>query len=287
MSRHELGPVVVAVLSHRDAPLLRRLTDRILEGRRSVVLIHHDPRGEPHGLHPGERIMLVDDPQPCDWGGISFARAMVQCVEVALDRVPNLSWVLLVSGQDYPARCMTEVERDLAGLNADAVLRWYPVDPRPDQDIHPWQARCRRRYLHRRVLPFGRRALPMPRRHPFGRGTDLYVADTWVNLGHRAARRLVEVRPRMSEVERYLDTVPNPDEALLPTLLLNHADDLQLIHDRRRYVRWTPGDPHPAYLSSDDLPAIRASSAYFCRKVDSERNRDVVDLLDAAAAADR
>ncbi len=281
------GPVVVVVLSHRDPVLLRRLCDRVLEGRRTIIVVHHDPRGEPHGLAPTERLLVVDDPQPCDWGGISFARAMVRCVEIALDRVPDLSWVLLVSGQDYPARRMTEVEQDLDALDADAVLRWYQVDPLPGADVHPWQARCRSRYLHRRSLPGVRRALPVRRRHPFGKGTDLYVADTWVNLGRRAAQRVAEARPRMAEAERYLATVPNPDEALLPTILLNNAADLRLVHDRRRYVRWTEGDPHPAYLTAADVPAVTASAAYFCRKVSSDRNPEVADLLDADAGAVR
>ncbi|MBA2696573.1 MAG: hypothetical protein H0U62_12215, partial [Actinobacteria bacterium] len=116
------GPVVVAVLSHRDPPLLRRLVDRILEGADTVALVHHDPRGEPHGLTPHERLLLVPEPQPCDWGRMNFAQAMLRCLQVGVEAVPELSWLLLTSGQDYPAQHLSRTEADLAGQEADALL---------------------------------------------------------------------------------------------------------------------------------------------------------------------
>lgn len=277
------GPVVVSVLSHRDPPLVRRLVGRVLEGDDTAVVVHHDPRGPALDLPRDERVLVVPDPQPCDWGRPALALAMLRCVEFAASRVPDLSWFLLVSGQDYPARPVTEIETELRASCADGYLRRFRVDPDPAGDVHPWQAVCRRRYLHRARLPGTHRSVPAPRRPPFRAGTSLYVGDMWVNLGGRAVAHLLEQRRRRPDLERYLLRCPIPDEALLPTLLLHDAGALDLVDERRRFLRWTEGDKHPAFLDDADASAVRASAAFFARKVDSERTAGLLDLLDASS----
>ena len=274
------GPVVVSVLSHRDPPLVRRLVERVLDGGDTVALVHHDPRGPALDLPADDRVLLVPDPQPCDWGRPALALAMLRLVEIAAQRVPDLSWFLLVSGQDYPARPVGEVVAELRAAPADAYLRSFRVDPDPAGDVHPWQAVCRRRYLHRARLPFTHRSVPAPRRPPFRGGSGLHVGDMWVNLGERAVAHLLEQRRRRRDLERYLLRCAIPDEALLPTLLHSDSAGLDLVHDRKRYIRWTEGDKHPAFLEAAEAPAIRASGDFFARKVDSERTADLLDLLD-------
>lgn len=277
------GPVVVAVLSHRDPPLLRRLVGRILEGDDTVALVHHDPRGEPHGLTPHDRLVLVPDPQPCDWGRMSLAEAMLRCLCEGLAAVPDLEWLLLTSGQDYPAQHLRRTEADLAHQDADALLRWFPVPVRPAGDEHPWQERCRRRYLHRLRIPGDRRSVPFPRRHPFRRGTGLFIGDMWANLRAPAVHHVLAQRERLTRVESYLARCSVPDEALLPTLLLNDAEDLRIVGERRRYIRWVEGRPNPELLGVGDVAAIDRSGDYFARKVDSVRTPEVLDLLDELA----
>ncbi|MFC4783453.1 beta-1,6-N-acetylglucosaminyltransferase [Nocardioides sp. MAHUQ-72] len=280
------GPVVVAVLSHRDPRLLQRLVARILEGDRTVALVHHDPRGEPHGLVPHDRLVLVPDAGPCDWGRMNLAEAMLRCLRAGLDAVPELEWLLLVSGQDYPAQHLRRTEADLAGQDADALLRWFPVPEDPSGDVHPWQARCRRRYLHRMRIPGDRRSVPFPRRHPFRQGTGLYVGDMWANLRAPAVHHVLEQRERLGRVESYLSRCSVPDEALLPTLLLNDADHLRVLPERRRYIRWVEGRPNPELLTLDDVAAMEGSGDWFARKVDSVRTPEVLDLLDEKARDD-
>jgi hypothetical protein len=275
---------VVGVLSHRDPPLVRRLVERVLEGERSIALVHHDPRGPALDLPVDERVLVVRDPQPCDWGRPGLALAVLRLVELAAAGVPDLSWFLLVSGQDYPARPMRQVEAELAASPADGFLRHFRVDPTPDADVHPWQAVCRRRYLHRLRVPGTSASVPAPRRSPFTSDRHLYVGDMWVNLGAGAVQHLVEQRRRLRAVERYLLRCKIPDEALLPTLLLNDAAHLDLRGDRRRYIRWTEGDAHPAYLVAAEAEAVRGSGDFFARKVDSTLTGDLLDRLDALGA---
>jgi hypothetical protein len=266
--------------------LLQRLVGRILEGDRTVALVHHDPRGEPHGLAPHDRLVLVPDARPCDWGRMNLAEAMLRCLRAGLEAVPDLEWLLLTSGQDYPAQHLRRTEADLARQDADALLRWFPVTDDPAADEHPWQARCRSRYLHRMRLPGGHRSVPFPRRHPFRDGTGLFVGDMWANLRAPAVHHVLEQRERLRRVESYLSRCSVPDEALLPTLLLNDAGHLRVRAERRRYIRWVEGRANPELLTPDDVRAMQGSGDYFARKVDSLRTPEVLDLLDERARAD-
>jgi Core-2/I-Branching enzyme len=277
------GPVVVAVLSHRDPPLLRRLIRRIHEGHNTVALVHHDPRGVPHGLTPSDRTLLVPDPAPCDWGRMNQARCVVRILDETRRMVPDFSWMLLVSGQDYPAQSLRRTEDELAETEADAYVRWFPVSADPGDDFHPWQARCRTRYLRRIRIPGSRRSVPWHRSSPFRDSLRLYIGDTWVNLRASAVDHVLEQRARLARVERYFSWCSSPDEALLPTLLLNDAHQLKIVGDRKRYIRWIEGKPSPQLLRPEDLPALSASGDFFARKFDSQLTPEALDRLDELA----
>jgi hypothetical protein len=163
------------------------------------------------------------------------------------------------------------------------LLRWFPVLVDAGSDEHVWQARCRRRYLHRLRIPGDRRSVPFPRRHPFRLGTDLYIGDMWANLRAAAVHHVLEQRTRLKRVESYLSRCSVPDEALLPTLLLNDSDHLNILSERRRYIRWVEGRPSPELLGAQDVANATTTGDYFARKVDSVRTPEVLDLFDRAA----
>lgn len=280
------GPVVVVILSHRDPPLVRRLLQRLEQGTNTVAVVHHDPRGPELGLPRVDHVLQIPDAQPSDWGRMGLAEAMLRGIGYAWTHVPDLSWVLLISGQDYPCRPVRHIEEELAATSHDAFVRHFRVDQDPQGDVHPWQAVTRRRYLRRLRVPGSRRSVPFPRRHPFAGDIGLYVGDMWVNLAAPAVAHVLEQRRRLPAVERYLSRCSVPDEALLPTLLLNNGGRLDVVNDRRRFIHWNEGSPHPEFLVPSDVATASAGTDFFARKVDSERTPGVLDLFDEQAAGE-
>ena len=177
-----------------------------------------------------DRLVLVPDPQPCDWGRMNLAEAMLRCLRAGLDAVPDLEWLAAGLGPGLPGAAPApnrggpgQVRRRTPCCAGSRFPATRPGDE------HPWQARCRQRYLHRMRIPGDHRSVPFPRRHPSGNGTDLYIGDMWANL--RAPRRAP--RPRAAGAAAPRRVLPVrcsvPDEALLPTLLLNDADHLRIL----------------------------------------------------------
>jgi Core-2/I-Branching enzyme len=198
--------------------------------------------------------------------------------------VPEFSWALLVSGQDYPIRPIVQIEDELAASSRDAYLRYFEVTPHPSADTDPWQAVTRRRYLRKRRLPWSHRSVTMPfaRRHPYRDGVGLYVGDMWFNLSAGTVHAML-ADPLAGRLLRYLRYAPIPDETFICSMALNLRPPPGVARDSKRYIRWGEGAMHPDVLTPADLPELRTSDAFFARKLDATLHPQMPDLLDALA----
>lgn len=275
----------MVVLSHRNPAQVARLVAQLGTGTDTVVAVHHDPSGEPLQLRQSSSLVLVPDPVPCPWGKLARTEAIRRSLVWLTANVPTLSWALIISGQDYPIRTMASIEAELASAQCDAFIRHFRLDGDPADDVHPWQTATRRRYLYRRRLPGSARSveLPWPRRNPFGDEFGLYAGEQWIDLSAKAVHKMLDT-PLREPLLRYLQRAPLPDEAAVVTLALSGEPELDVVNDRRRYIRWPRGGAwHPAVLEPADLPDMRASTGFFARKVNPEAWPEVYDVLDELA----
>jgi hypothetical protein len=210
-----------------------------------------------------------------------MALSMWRTLRWAASTVPELSWVLLVSGQDYPAMPVSQMEHELRTTPHDAFMRHFRIDDDPALDVHHWQAVTRRRYFHRRRFPSSARSYPWPRRHPFVDGRHPYVGDVWYNLGAEAVQHVVDNDEWAGRLLSFSRAAPNPDELIIPSMVLNGQQHLDVVSERRRYLRWNRGEPHPATLTVADIPDVLASGAFFARKLSADAPA-VLDRLDAS-----
>jgi Core-2/I-Branching enzyme len=278
------GPVAVIVLSHRGPHQVQRLVDRLRTGDDVFVAVHHDPGGAPLALEPASNVALVPDPIRCRWGGYDLVLASWRALQWVSATVPELSWVLLISGQDYPAMPVTAIERELRASPRDAFLRHFRIDDDPALDVHPWQQLCRTRYLHRRRAPLVHKAIPWPRRHPFHDGFHAYAGDMWFNLSRDAVDQVLDRTDRATALLRFLQHAPIPDEMFIASLVCNEPG-LDVVNDRRRYLRFERGARHPHTLGAADVPTAVSSDAFFARKLSEDTDPAALDELDRAAAA--
>jgi hypothetical protein len=317
------GPPRVAylLLTHEARPQLERLLARLREGSPTApIVVHHDAaRSDPPravcARFGADLLTLVEG---LEWGGYSIVEAVLRSLEW-MTREIGFDWVVVLSGADYPLRPLSEIEAEIAGCGADALIDADtvvdPAVPFRSYDRHESQMR---RYFFRwhdlpRILPSPRsaagRALRRParrlsraqrrlhlrpfndrwrlgvrtRRTPFGPDRPCRYGSQWCTLSQRAVAALLDALRAEPGLEAYYRHTLIPDESLLQTVLCARPE-LRIDTDHRRFIRWRDGDDHPSVLTVADLPELLASRAHFGRKFDDRVDAAVLDTLDRAIA---
>ena len=294
--------VAYGVISHREPQQVLRLVRALREGPASQVAVRHDPRGPRLGadeIRAAGALPLEDD-IVFEWGGFTQLELLLSVVK-RLVRELDPDWVLILSGQDYPVRPLSEVEAFLAETEHDALLgdAWeVPADhlPGPPQDEFFQRYLYRHRSVPKRTPspPGALRPLAYLRRNPGGMQPQLglralrtpfdesfrpFVSADWVTLGRRALAAIERASGDRGLLD-YYRRVAVPSEGFFATVLLNDPE-LSVASHNRRYVHFeSHRTPHPKTLGVADLPAIEATDALFARKFDPGVDARVLDVLD-------
>lgn len=308
------------VLSHGAPEQISRLVRAIRSSSPDCyVFISHDARlrQPPEIDEPG--VYVRAHGRETDWGSFEIVLATLDAFRWART-VADPDMVVLISGQDYPARSLETWERSFLALGGwvgdvrplkyrarwgagdeggfDTALlwynyRWFPLpsflsDGIPEPLRTQWY-----RLLHgvfKRIEPVAaywmlRRGrgphIGLPRRPaPFSDENPCYKGSQWLAMD----RRLLDlVLTRAVAGERLYELFAHsliPDEAFLQTIL--SWDTPVRERSAVSYLDWTWAEraESPKVLDSTDLPAIVASGAPFCRKVDHVVSAELLDELD-------
>lgn len=286
---------VFAVLAHTEPELLARLVDRLAP---HSVVVHVDARVPVAAFEGLPRTVVVSDRVPVRWGGFSVVEATVRLYRAALAIAGPDEHIVLLSGQCYPARPLSEFAAHLAsvpfrqhcrvGLLVDGtpsaaqiMRRWYfdhvPAGGGP--------LRLTRAAVRRGV------AVVAPRRRTSDFAPWVPVAGSqWTALTADCVKDLLSMAAdkRVRAVFRHTQA---PDETFFHTLLWNsrwraEVEDPEL---RPRGDRVTADFANYHYVDRSlkgirtltDLTAIEESRMFFVRKVGSAASADLLDALDS------
>jgi hypothetical protein len=317
-----------AVLSHRDPPQVERVVDRLVAGDDDVlVMIRHDPFALA-GSRPfsraawsgpaservvggaslaADRVTVVDATRPTGWGTFAFTESLLEAMRWAVGPAGR-DWLIVLSGQDYPARPLSQLGEHLAAAGADAFLEVaaigdgrvpsgrrdagaelyryrYAVGPPaallPSRCV-AWLLRAsgRQRFVSVQRNPRTDRLLIGYRSpgSPFSRAFPPVKGRTWFAVNRRAIERILSfVGAHPGYVRHYRRTFFS-SESFFHTILLNDPR-LRIHQTDLHYEQWGAHDPSPETLGPEDLPEIRRSGAFFVRKVDATSG-PLLDLLD-------
>ena len=298
-----------AIISHQNPDQTERLVNILRTGCPTcAVVVHHDPRGPrlARSLHSIAGVTVLPDAVHVDWADWSQVQAMLRCFRHLLDQEPDVDWLVLISGQDYPVRSLKEFQAFLASSDADAHLQFsrVPLYGATNDDLQRYSLRWRRlpswspsRFLPRRLPVLMNRAQNLVKmythtrsgdwigvrlgRHPFSEGFPLYKGSYWCELRRSAAEELILAED--SDLVTWFRHTIHPDEAWLLTVLLNNKR-IRVSHDLRRFDRFAYQEAaHPDLLGSDDISEVAASGAFFGRKFDERGSSEVLDFFDKLA----
>lgn len=313
------------VLSHRDPDQVTRLVRTIrASSPRSQVFVSHDSRSSAPPRIEDPRTHVAAHGRATDWGSFEIVQATLDALRWA-QRVADPDMAVVISGQDYPTRRLESWERaflraggwagtarrlnyrprwgrgDEAGT--DRALLWYAYRwvrlPRWMSDRLPDPVRTRwYRLLHgvlKRTEPalayhFLRRGrgpyVGVPRRHgPFSDDRPCYKGSQWLAMDRPLVDLVVaDAAPGSRLYDTFQDSLI-PDEAFLQTML-SWAAPVQP-DSAVSYLDWGTDAraESPRVLGIGDLPAVLASGAPFCRKVDPVDATGLLDALDRVNGA--
>ena len=301
------------ILSHKNPSQVEALASRILGlSPAAQVVVHHDRKDNPPpwGGRPPARVHLVDR-TTVEWGGWSIVDATLRLIRFAHEHL-HAQWMVIVSGEHWPVTDLAAWEAKVLASDADALM---PAEMLParlhfgarNPDAMRDLARCRLRWfriprprrapMHKALsalsklgdlthpvfkLEFSLRSdswfLGVPRRKGLVKSWDLYKGSEWMACNARSARVLLEADERVAS---WFQRSHIPDESYFQSLL--HRDGRLTID--RSLVTWVPPQPPtPTHgwmlLKADQLPLVSASGAAFARKLDPDRNPEVMATID-------
>lgn len=302
------GSVVYFIISHKLPTQVLRLIAKLRRERPNCfVVVHHD-QSQSHlalaALAGDSRIHLLHPHIPSTWGGFS----MIEIVRAGLAFLNSCqldySWVILLSGQDYPVRPLSQFENFLTTIGDGAItteltdesildrytFMWYRLPRILERPImHRLYSKLSRLNHRQRFLRFesGRVGCVVgikPFRTPLPKGWRFYKGSTWWMLSKAATTEISDAlttRRYRSLVNWFRHRTILPDEAFIQTILFNNPK-FRFSSDTQRYIHWSrPGAASPEVLTMSDLASIRESGKFFARKFDETIDATVLDEIDA------
>jgi hypothetical protein len=269
-------------MTHKNERQILRLVRHLRSFGNSFVLVHHDAKSPPLALPRSDDLFVIDDPVRVRWGHFSQVEMMSKGIDWLEATGTAFDWLIFLSGQDYPAMPTSRIEAELREAKFDGFVDHEVIHEDPARHTNGFQTECMRRYFKRTVKIPGFRPFHFRRKHPYTHGLQCFAGSTWLNLSRKAVEQLWSRKSARATLARHLRHAPCPDETFFHTLLLNESDLKIQSWDKRFYV-WRESSPNPETLGLEDLGRIRASEAWFVRKVDDTVHPDLLDRLDGIA----
>ena len=265
------------IMAHRDLEQLRLLIARLLrEDSRDFVVLHVDRRSAISDADLAElkksfgSSVILTRRIPCKWGNSSLCRAQLLLLEALEGR--EYDYAHFMSAQDWLIRSKADLLEELQPGACYLALAGT-VDPERMRAYHfhtwliaPTMRETSYTYRMRKLL---QRAgslwtrLAGPRSCPFG--PEWVKGSSWWSLPQDAVNYL---RPRLRSAlrsGRLYFTICSDEYASQTILACSQFGER--IQRHRWFLIWT-GGTSPKVLTRSDLPAMRASGAWFARKVD-------------------
>ena len=272
--------IAYVILAHQLPEQLARLVRR-LNSPGALFLVHINRRSDDAiyraaqaGLADLDNVVFLRR-HKLYWGGFGHVRATLEGLDELDARAAQFDYVALLTGQDYPIKPVSLIERTLA----DSGGRSFMAYDRLPGGLADGMERITYWHSRRIGVPRGWH-LKLPIRRRFPQGLVPYGGSSYWWLSRAAAeyvRRFVVEQPAAYRFFKHVDV---PDEIFFHTVLMNSPLRDAVVNDELRYVDWTR-EPLPAIFGAGDLETLRRSPKLMARKFDSTFDAKILDLIDS------
>jgi hypothetical protein len=280
------------ILAHKQPELLYRLVEK-LDDNLSTFFIHIDKKKSltdfNNLLDFGNKVEFIKR-EASNWGEIGIVMAILNALKAVKESDKKIEHIVLLSGQDYPIKSNDYINNFFNTSPYSVFIEYWTM---PNFEV--WKDRGgmfritkyffglkkRRRYMAKVInfiaifLPFLKRKLPY--------NLKPYCGWMWWSIDYYALNYILQFLDDHPKYLKYHKYTFVPDEFFFQTILLNAKDErllASITNNNMRYIRWKDGESHPEILRKSQIKDIMQSDALFARKVDSDKDEDILDLID-------
>lgn len=265
-----------------------------LRGERSNIYVHINPLylydfSDFVEKYAHESDVKVISTQPVKWGGTSLLYSIIDLLNLAIHDVEN-EWFHMLTGQDILIKPLRELykffdyhsENNFLSYGEDLLkkpLRGYLLGVNRSQYYHIFdKLNYRSNMFHRQIEKYfvkAQQLFHIKRQWPF---PNYYQGSGWFSFNRSAVEGVLE----------YLRVNPNiveytfaPDEIIFQSILLNSETDYHIVNDNLRLIIWdNQGEVgSPVILTEQHFNQIKASHAFFARKIHPEKSKHLIELI--------
>jgi len=312
--------IAYIISAYKYPEQLIRLVDR-LNAEATSFFVHVDKKSDDRiyqqmvdGLSSFPNVYFLKRHR-CYWGDFGHVNATLKGIQEIFKRDIAFDWLILLTGQDYPIKSNSQIERFLHENQGKSFMEYFPL-PRSDSSkgLPKWPngGFDRLNYWHfclfdtRFVFP-GKRKLNtyyahfvqptinvriisalwfsfvfwVPIKRKFPQGFKPFGGSSYWCLSKECVEYIynfIQQNPRFVSFFKYVDI---PDEMFFQTIILNSPFKESVINDTLKYEDWENPTPNlPSILFKNDFGKLQNSSKLFARKFDITRNADILDMID-------
>jgi hypothetical protein len=238
-----------------------------LTDERTEFVVHVDRKVAiaPFLAHARPNVEFLEDRLPVYWSQWQMVEATLRLMRRALERTPDVGYLILLSGSCYPIRSRAEIRELLAAHRGDQFINIVQM-PNPGvgkslariQRFHARSDLSRVENVRRFLSGFslrGRSGRIASRRWLLGRdwrrglrGLAPYGGSSWWALTADACREILAFVEREPAVVRFFEHTKYPDEGLFHTILGN-APTAPRFRRSMLFADWSRGGSHPGFIT--------------------------------------
>ncbi len=264
----------VVMLCHNELPIATRMAQVWAEGG-ACVAIHVDANVSREAMATMQADLAAYDRivmsprRSCEWGTFSLVGATQDAAGLLLERFPDVTHVITVSGSCLPLRPVADLiaflsrhpTRDfiesvtaedvgwtIGGLNEERFTLRFPFAYRKHRKLFDRYVEFQRRWKFKRRIPDG--LVP-------------HLGSQWWCLT-RTTLHAILTDPRRPEFDRYFRRVWIPDESYFQTLARLHS---MQIESRSLTLSKFDGQGKPYIFYNDHRQILEESRCFVARKI--------------------
>jgi hypothetical protein len=273
------------ILVHSNPLQTERLVKRLLFDKTDVY-IHLDKKSDITEflyLADLENVFFINKRTAIAWGDYSMVDATLKSFEEILSSDVTYSHINLLSGQDYPLKSASVIQKFLLSNADKTFMKYRSIYDEWEESVsrltkynlgdYNFPFKWKIQDLLNKILP----ARKMPKKlKPYG-------FSQWITITPVCINYVIEYLKKNPSVTHFFKMTWAVDEIIFQTILLNSPLKDCIVNDHLRYIKFTKKAARPKTLTMEDAEILLKSDKFYARKFSLSEDSRIFDFLDRIA----